>query len=223
MTTDEIVAEFDRQVENLIERGYPGLAGLRTAAFRRQLAPLRELASRLEWQNGAAGSDRVPFVIVVGRELAPTERTIELVERRGRTAFSMLDPEGLRRFVPIEGAAPPSGSAHLLIDVDLGADTRNVTPDEALTRIAARDRSPVTIEEGIALVTHYPEAVARNAGFSLPGSRCGDRRVTALWISEGRPKLGWCWAGNPHTWLGSASCAARAAQTPDRESAPTPR
>ena len=42
----------------------------------------------------------------------------------------------------------------------------------------------LTIEEGIALVTHYPEAAARNAGFSLLGSRCGDRRVPALWISE---------------------------------------
>jgi hypothetical protein len=33
--------------------------------------------------------------------------------------------------------------------------------------------------------------------------------VTAIWISKGAPKLGWCWAGNPHTWLGSASCAKR--------------
>jgi hypothetical protein len=208
MTTDEIVAEFDRQAENLIEKGYPGLAGLRAAAFRRRLAPLRDLASRLESQDRPAGSDRVPFVIVVGRELATAERTIELVERRGRTAFSVLDPDELRRFLPIDGATPP-GSAYLVIDVDTGADTRNITPNEALTRIAARDRSPLTIEEGIALVTHYPGAVARNAGFSLPGSRCGDRRVTALWISEGRPKLGWCWAGNPHTWLGSAACAER--------------
>jgi Family of unknown function (DUF5701) len=208
MTTDEIVAEFDRQVENLIEKGYPGLAGLRAAAFRRRLAPLRELASRLESQDRPPGSDRVPFVIVVGRELAPAERAIELVERRGRTAFSVLDPDELQRFVPIDGAAS-RGSTHLLIDIDTGADTRNVTPDEALTRIVARGRSPLTVEEGIALVTHYPEAVARTAGFSLPGSRCGDRRVTALWISEGRPKLGWCWAGNPHTWLGSASCADR--------------
>ena len=63
--------------------------------------------------------------------------------------------------------------------------------------------------ERIALVTHHPEALAKNACFSLPGSRCGDRRVAALWISKGAPKLGWCWAGNPHTWLGSASCGGR--------------
>ena len=26
-----------------------------------------------------------------------------------------------------------------------------------------------------------------------------------MWISERAPKLGWCWDGNPHTWLGTAS------------------
>jgi hypothetical protein len=68
----------------------------------------------------------------------------------------------------------------------------------------------VAASTSIALVTHFREAVATNVGLSLAGSRCGDRRVCALWISKGAPKLGWCWAGNPHTWLGIASCAGRA-------------
>ena len=80
----------------------------------------------------------------------------------------------------------------MLTDVDLGAATRNVTPDDALAIIERDGRSPLTIEEGIAVLLHDPEAVAPNAGFSLLGSRCGDRRVTALWISKGAPKLGWC-------------------------------
>ena len=65
------------------------------------------------------------------------------------------------------------------------------------------------IEEGVALLTHFPEFLQPNNCCSLLASRCGDKRVPALWLSEGRPKLGWCWAGNPHTWLGSASCAKR--------------
>jgi hypothetical protein len=103
----------------------------------------------------------------------------------------------------------PDGPAYLLTGIDLGAANRNVTPTAALAGIEAAGRSPLTIDEGVALLAQRPEAVARNAGFSLCGSRCGDRRVAALWISQGRPKLGWCWAGNPHTWLGSASCAGR--------------
>ena len=103
----------------------------------------------------------------------------------------------------------PAAPAYLALDVDLGDATRGVTPDDALALLAADERSPLTLDEGIALVTHHPEVIARNRGVQFPGSRCGDRRVTAIWLSERRRKLGWCWAGNPHTWLGMASCAAR--------------
>jgi hypothetical protein len=33
--------------------------------------------------------------------------------------------------------------------------------------------------------------------------------VPAVWISERRAKLGWCWDRNPHTWLGAASATGR--------------
>jgi hypothetical protein len=49
----------------------------------------------------------------------------------------------------------------------------------------------------------------KNSCFTLAGSRRHDRRVPAMWISERAPKLGWCWDGNPHTWLGVASAAGR--------------
>jgi hypothetical protein len=43
------------------------------------------------------------------------------------------------------------------------------------------------------------------------GSRAGNQRVPAVWISERRPKVGWCWDRNPHTWLGAASAGGRTA------------
>ena len=67
---------------------------------------------------------------------------------------------------------------------------------------------PLTLDEGVALVLQQPEVIARNWGFSMAGSRRGDQRVPAFWISEGRPKLGWCWDRNPHS--GSAPPHARA-------------
>ncbi|QIZ36462.1 DUF5701 family protein [Saccharopolyspora sp. ASAGF58] len=54
-------------------------------------------------------------------------------------------------------------------------------------------------------------AAAVGKCFSVGGSRCGDRRVAAIWISQNAPKLGWCWEDNPHTWPGTASPAARRA------------
>ncbi|CAM5297405.1 putative protein OS=Streptomyces tendae OX=1932 GN=GUR47_27180 PE=4 SV=1 [Streptomyces tendae] len=78
-----------------------------------------------------------------------------------------------------------------------------------MATVAGRGRTPLTIEEGVAVLTQVPEVLVKNKCFSLGGSRCGDRRVPALWISKRAPKLGWCWEGNPHTWLGMASAGAR--------------
>jgi Family of unknown function (DUF5701) len=207
--TDATVAEFDRQLDNLLQKGYARVAGVTAEEFRRRIEPLREAVVGLEEPDARGAAERIPFVIVAIGGLASADQAIRLVERRGKAAVSVLDAGELSRFRPIETVELPRGSAYLAVDLDTGPDTRNVTPDEALGRIEAAGRSPLTVEEGIALVTQHSEAVAKNAGFSLPGSRCGDRRVAALWISKGSPKLGWCWAGNPHTWLGSASCAER--------------
>jgi hypothetical protein len=202
-------AEFGRQIETLLAKGYPKAAGLMADEFARTLEPLRERLANLPDMEESPDEGRFPFVIVIKSDLVASERSIELVERRGQAGFSVLEPDDLGRFDPIEGVELPNGSAYLAVDIDTGKDTLNVTPDDALAAIEASDRSPLTVDEGIALVTQYPEAVAKGGGFSLPGSRAGDRRVTALWISKKRPKLGWCWAGNPHTWLGSASCDRR--------------
>jgi hypothetical protein len=202
----ELSVEFERQVDTLLRKAYPQAAGMSEAEFLRQIEPLRARAAELE---DAAQAERIPFVIVIQHELVAAESAITLVERQGKAGFSVIEPSDLRGFHPIEAVTLPAGSTYLLVDVDTGSATRNVTPNEALKLLQTEQRTPLTIDEGIALITHYPEAVRKNHGFSLLGSRCGDRRVTALWISENRPKLGWCWAGNPHSWLGSASAAAR--------------
>jgi Family of unknown function (DUF5701) len=203
-------AEFDRQVHTLLQRRYPAAAGASAAKFLEHVGPLRE---RLAGVSAAADEDPTewsfPFVVVVTSALVPRAEAIQLVERRGRAGFSVIEAEELESFETIPAVRPPRPLAYLLVDIETGRDTRDVTPDSALAVIESRRRFPLTLDEAIALVTHHPEAVARNRGFSLLGSRCGDRRVTAVWISDGRPKLGWCWAGNPHTWLGSASCAGR--------------
>jgi hypothetical protein len=191
------LGEFDRQVETLVAKGYPKLTGLTPTAFARELEPLRERAGD-------------SFVLTL-RNSVPSERAIELVELRDKPGFTSMEPDDLARFEPIDGVELPNAFAYLVVDVDTGRDTLNVTPDAALETISNAGRSPLTIAEGIALVTHYPEVLKTQNAFSILGSRCGDRRVTAIWVSSGRPRLGWCWAGNPHTWLGSASCAERLA------------
>ncbi len=212
----DVGAEFDRQVRNLLDRGYPAVAGLSPEAFVELVTPLRATALARGGSMRPPEEGRVPFLLVVTRALAPIERTLPLTTLHGKTKPGFIDdrlygPGAIERFVPVREAEPPDERAYLLFDVDRGEEFCGVVPSRAMAAIAERRRTLLTLEEGIALVTQYPAALARNKCFSLGGSRCGDRRVPAIWISRNAPKLGWCWEGNPHTWLGMASAAGRAA------------
>jgi hypothetical protein len=186
---------FDEQVDALVERGVAGDVPKFRAMV--EIARLPEPPER--------------SVLTMSRALVPVAAAAARIERRGRpVVLGQLEPADLDGFVPIAAVSLPAAPAYVAIDVDLGAGSRNVRPEDALRAILDAGRSPLTLDEGIALVLQQPEAIARNWGFSMAGSRRGDQRVPAFWISEGRPKLGWCWDRNPHTWLGTASCARRA-------------
>ncbi|MEV1289592.1 DUF5701 family protein [Micromonospora sp. NPDC049679] len=203
-------AEFDRQVRTLLDKGYPELCGLAEEALVELVAPLRQTAVTRAASLAPPTEARVPFVLVITKQLAPAGRAMPLTALKGKPGYVDFEPEDIGRFDAIKELEIPDGPAYLVFDIDRGAETRNVTPDAAMVTITAQGRTPLTVDEGIAFITHHPGSLQKNNCFSLVGSRCGDRRVPALWISKGAPKLGWCWAGNPHTWLGSASCDARA-------------
>ena len=135
-----------------------------------------------------------------------------LVEINGSPGLVRMDPLASTAFKPINNLTIPDALAYLLVDIDTGRGTLNVTPAKALHRIADEGRLPLIIDEGVALVTHFPDILTDKTKwncFSMLGSRRGDQRAPALWISYGKPRLGWCWENNPHTWLGSASCSSR--------------
>jgi uncharacterized protein DUF5701 len=202
----ELRREFDRQVDTLLARGYPRLAGLREEAFLEHVTPLAERLDELRPQ-GVDG--RLPFAIVIRSELVASARAMELVELNGKRGFVGMFPTEPGDYGATDDTQAPGALGYLITDVDTGSDLLGVTPDDALEKIRRRRRSPLTIDEGIAVLTHYPDVLQTKNAFSILGSRKGDRRVPALWISGGKPRLGWCWAGNPHTWLGSASCGGR--------------
>lgn len=118
----------------------------------------------------------------------------------------------------------PERALYLMTAPDRGDDLRNTSPNETLPVLLDAGRSPMTIHEGISWLLHRPELLEPNYCFMTIGTRRPkktgwDARTPALWISGGTgrdgrdrkdaPKLGWCWAGNRHTWLGFASVADR--------------
>jgi hypothetical protein len=193
--------EFDRQVDALVTAGLPAWRDLADECFRAWLEPLRDLLPTLP-----RGTSGIRFVVVVPD--APVRQVLGAARTVGGAGFTTMDDDDLDRFGPLAELAVPA-TPYLLLDVDTGPHTLNQPPAVAEPGITAAGRTPLTIAEGLAVLVSDPGVLRSRNCFSLLGSRAGDKRVPALWVSARRPRLGWCYQGAPHTWLGTASCAGR--------------
>lgn len=202
-------AEFDRQVRTLLDLDYPALAGMSSTEFTQLLDPLHKAVLAPATSMSPPTNARVPFAIVVDTSLVPADRSMPLTRYRGKPGFADFEPNDLKGFEPIAALSVPTDPVYLVFDIDREKESLNTTPDDATAAITAKGRTPITIAEGIAFITHFPESLEKNNCFHTAGSRRADQRVPALWISRNRPKLGWCWARNRHAWLGIASCSGR--------------
>jgi hypothetical protein len=197
------------QAERLIELGAHQIGGL-------SAAQLREEAGRAPTDRG---------LLVMHPDRASVSRLTSLIEHGGKRGFVVADMRDVDDFAPIEPVRLPAGPVYVAVDPDRGDHLANWSPDEALPAIIAAGRTPLTLGEGIHWLLQQPEVLQRNHCFMTIGSRMRktsgvlDPRAPALWISNGTgrdgrenrtaPKVGWCWAGNRHTWLGFASAATR--------------
>jgi hypothetical protein len=191
------------QAERLIELGVHDLAGL--------------TAKDLRAAAGRSDGD----LLVTG---APPSALAPLLVRNGKAGFVVEDMTDVDSFAPTQDAPTPA-SPYVVSGLDRGDEYRNRTPAESVPEILSVGRSPLTLVEALHWALQDPDVLERNACFMATGSRLRrangtyDARTPALWISNGTgrdgrerrdaPKVGWCWWGNRHTWLGIASCAGR--------------
>ncbi len=164
-------------------------------------------------------------LLVVHPELVPASALAPLLRVNGKPGFVVTDMSDVDEFTPIPSVNLPDASLYLVSDLDRGDAMANWSPDEALPAIADADRTPLTLTEGLHWLLQLPNVLARGRCFMTIGSRrpkpggSVDARTPAVWISNGSgrdgpanrnaPKVGWCWAGNRHTWLGFASASGR--------------
>lgn len=203
-----MTADAAAQIDRLIDLGVPALAGVTDVAFTDLAPPAPE--------GGV--------VLVVSPSLVPAADLAPLLRHRDRPGFVVTDLTDLADFAPVEGGETPTTALYWITDVERGDEMSNWSPEEALPAIRERGRVPLTVSEGISWLLQEPERLERGRCFMTIGSRkvkgSGlDARTPAIWISNGTgrdgaatkhaPKVGWCWAGNRHTWLGFASAAGR--------------
>jgi hypothetical protein len=171
-------------------------------------------------------------LLVVHPTIAAPSALAPLLRINGRPGFVVTDMIDVDEFEPI--VSLPDSPIYLVGGLSRGEDMANWSPNEALPAMTARGRTPLTLTEGLHWLLQRPEVLERNRCFMTIASRRrkangrADPRTPAIWFSNGTgrdgrehrdaPKVGWCWAGNRHTWLGFASAASRRALTPQGSS-----
>ncbi len=167
----EFTNEFDYQVNNLLQKQYPQAAGISPDEFVKQIEPLRNKLEKLIAPQKDLENGKLPFVIVITNELIDSEKTMSLVERDGKKGVTILRPHTSQNFRTIKEVNIPNKKVYLLVDIDRGKENSNLPPNEAMKLIKNANRSPLTIDEGIAIVTQFPEFLMKNHCFSLLASR----------------------------------------------------
>ncbi|MGW1675336.1 DUF5701 family protein [Streptomyces sp. NPDC002324] len=205
------------QAERLIELGVHELAGL-------SADEVRTFAESVEAAAAPAPGDGV--MLAVHPDLVPASALAPLLRRGDKPGFVVTDMSDVDRFTPC-AVEVPDARLYLVTGLDRGDHLSNSSPEEALPALAEEDRTPLLLTEGIHWVLQQPAVLERNHCFMTLGSRLRkengtlDARTPAVWISNGTgregverrdaPKVGWCWWGNRHTWLGFASATRRGA------------
>lgn len=208
-----VLPPLAEQATRLAALGLPGL----------DPALLHDAAARLAPDAGPGALLAVRPDVVPASVLAPHLRLGE--GAAAKEGFVVVDMTDVDAFAPIDGLVLPDAPVYAVAAPDRGDDLANWSPDEALPALTARGRTPMLLTEGIHWALQAPAVLARNRCYMTIGSRLRkpgtrgrtvlDARTPALWISNGTgrdgrerrgaPKVGWCWAGNRHTWLGFAS------------------
>ncbi|MFD3943658.1 DUF5701 family protein [Streptomyces sp. NPDC058579] len=200
------------QAERLVELGVHEVAGIAADEVREFV---RE-----------AGGERGDVLLAVHPGRAPASVLAPLLRREGKAGFVVVDMPDVDDFAP-NGIEVPDAPLYLVAGIDRGDHMSNWSPEEALPALAKEERTPLLLTEGIHWVLQEPAALERNRCFMTIGSRLRkangtwDARTPAIWISNGTgrdgrerrdaPKVGWCWWGNRHTWLGFGSTTGRSA------------
>jgi hypothetical protein len=201
----------------------PALLGFTAGRFASEIERLDAL---LEAGVDTPRTGNVPLTIGIRRGAVDLDKMMALMEAKGARGVVDMTPLAPEAFEIRHDVVLPPGDLYLLLDVDTGRDRLNISPEASLAMIRSSKRTPLTMEEGVSLAVQHPSLLTDKSLYNsiqMPGSRrANDQRVPALWISRGRPRLGWCWDRNFHTWLGSASAAVRLGVAPGHTSAERP-
>jgi len=164
---DILVELFAKQVNTLIERKFHIPTGLSESDFvNRHIMPLKQLLAK-NIQDTKIEKSHIPTLIVVPNTVVPLSYQLERIrESMNDTELEhLIKPEW---FENAPGVSTPD-KPYLLADVETGYAMKNTTPKKCVKTFNDEGRFALTVDEGIALISHFPE-VLESHWVDLPGS-----------------------------------------------------
>jgi hypothetical protein len=164
---DKLETIFTDQTNRIIENKYHIIANLTEIDFiNRHLIPLKQILVSLN-VNTEFQENRIPFILVVPHNIVSLSYQLGIIRKimNKKQLEYIIKPEW---FENAKGVLTPD-KPYLLIDVETGYAMKNITPKKCVKAFNDEGRSALTIDEGIALITHFSEVLASH-WIDLPGS-----------------------------------------------------
>lgn len=164
---DILVELFAQQINTIIERKFYVPTGLSESDFvNRHIMPLKQLLAKND-KDTKIDESRLPILVVVPHTIVPLSYQLE----RTRESINDIQLEHLIKpewFENAKGVSTPD-KPYLLLDVETGYAMKNTTPKKCVQSFNDQGRFALTVDEGIALISHFPE-VLESHWIDLPGS-----------------------------------------------------
>ncbi len=180
-------ALFDKQVNKILSAGYleiiPESLKIDRKKFLDILSPLKERLNSVEYEHG-----NIPFLIVFPNEFLEIEKQIPLISVDGVKAvgrsFYNLRKNTDECVSDCSACNICSDCTHineirkpyLCIDIETDYKEKWLLQSDYADFFKKRKRFGLTLEEGVALVLHYPEVLKKHF-LEFSGSRCDDRHT----------------------------------------------
>jgi hypothetical protein len=164
---DSLVELFYQQIKTIIEKKFHVPTGLSESDFiNRHIMPLKQLLVEND-NDTKTDESRIPILVVVPHTIVPLSYQLERI----RESINDIQLEHIIKpewFENAQGVSTPD-KPYLLVDVETGYAMKNITPRKCVQSFRDAGRFALTLDEGIALISHFPE-VLESHWVDLPGS-----------------------------------------------------
>jgi hypothetical protein len=166
-SVDILMELFAKQINTITERKYHIPTGLSESDFvNRHIMPLKQLLVKNSSDTKMEES-HIPILVVIPTTIVPLSYQLERI----RESIDDIQLEHIIKpewFENAKGVSTPD-KPYLLIGVETGYAMKNTTPKKCVKIFNDEGRFPLTVDEGIALISHFPE-VLQSHWVDLPGS-----------------------------------------------------